>query len=407
MNIHFYVNTSFPYGMAAAKRRLCYAKGLQAEGHTIDVVVCQKCFDKGNDDGLPSIGEYRGIKYVYVCGKCKHSKHNKIMRGLDYLVLDYVRSFLYALKHIHRGEAVFAYYYPIILQILIIIASKLKGAKIVKETCELPSALGKVDSKWHKFCKWFEYRFVMPHYDGFIAISRELEKFVLKYKGRSALCITVPILVEEPDRNDKTVAYEKDEYTVPYILHTGTMLEQKDSISKILHAFARFEKETASKCRLVFTGPHANSKCKYLPLIRELGIEGSVDLLGMVSEERVASLQRHAAMTIIYKSDNIQTRNCFPTKLGEMLIYGIPVITTTVGDANYYLEDGKSALIIKPDDEDSLVQCIRFILDNPAEAKRIGLAGRDVALKYFNPIYQGQRLSEFYNALFVRETGLN
>ena len=137
------------------------------------------------------------------------------------------------------------------------------------------------------------------------------------------------------------------------------------------------------------------------------GIEGSVDLLGMVSEERVASLQRHAAMTIIYKSDNIQTRNCFPTKLGEMLIYGIPVITTTVGDANYYLEDGKSALIIKPDDEDSLVQCIRFILDNPAEAKRIGLAGRDVALKYFNPIYQGQRLSEFYNALFVRETGLN
>ena len=32
MKIHFYINTSFPYGMAAAKRRLCYAKGLMAAG---------------------------------------------------------------------------------------------------------------------------------------------------------------------------------------------------------------------------------------------------------------------------------------------------------------------------------------------------------------------------------------
>lgn len=399
MNIHFYVNTSFPYGMAAAKRRLCYARGLQAEGHTIDVVVCQKCFDRGDDDGFPSVGEYCGIKYVYVCGKYKHSKYNKVLRGLDYFVLDYVRSFLYALKHIRRGEAVFAYYYPLILQILIIIASKLNGAKIVKETCEHPSALGKVNSKWHKLCKWFEYHFVMPCYDGFIAISRELEKFVFKYKGKHAQCIVVPILVESPDESAGTFC--ENEYTVPYILHTGTMLEQKDSISKILRAFTRFKKETASSCRLVFTGPHSTAKCKYLPLIRELGIEESVDLLGMISAERVASLQRRAAMTIIYKSDNIQTRNCFPTKLGEMLIYGIPVITTTVGDANLYLEDGKSAFIIKPDDEERLVRCIRFVLDNPVEAQRIGLAGKNVALKYFNPIYQGQRLSVFYKSLFV------
>ncbi len=56
MHIHFYVNSSFPFGMAAAKRRLCYAKGLMAEGHIIDVVICQKCIDKDYDDGLPAKG---------------------------------------------------------------------------------------------------------------------------------------------------------------------------------------------------------------------------------------------------------------------------------------------------------------------------------------------------------------
>lgn len=395
MKIHFYINNTFPYGMAGAKRRLCYAKGLLAEGHNIDVVICQKCLEKGHDDGFSRKGLYKGIPYIYVCGKYKFPKKNKIMRGLDYLVIDYIRSFFYALKNIHRGDAVYAYYYPIFLQILILLAAKLNGAKVVKETCEHPSALGNINSKWHKFCKWFEYKFVMPHYDGFIAISRDLNKFVEKYKSKKAKSIIVPILVEDPF-SDKDVSNLKNEYNVPYIIHTGTMLEQKDSISKILHAFARLKRETNTSCKLVFTGPQATEKCSYLPLIKKLGIEKDVDLLGLVPTERVAALQYYAAMTIIYKSDNLQTRNCFPTKLGEMLICGTPVITTTIGDANLYLEDKKSALIFNPDDEDTLIKYMKFILDNPQKARMIGLKGKEIAMKFFDPIYQGRRLSEFY-----------
>lgn len=395
MMIHFYINSSFPYGMAAAKRRLCYAKGLMKQGHDIDVVICQKCIEKGNDDGFPSKGMYKSIPYTYVCGKYKHSKGNKIMRGLDYLIIDCIRSFFYALKHIRREEIVYVYFYPIFLQILILLATKIKGAKVVKETCEHPSALGNVNSKWHKFCKWFEYKFVMPHYDGFIAISRDLNKFVEKYKSNNAKSIIVPILVENPFEN-QDISKLRNEYKVPYIIHTGTMLEQKDSISKILRGFSRLKKEVKTDCRLVFTGPHANSHCKYIPLMKELNIEKDVDLLGMVSNERIVSLQHFATMTIIYKSDNLQTRNCFPTKLGEMLINGIPVITTTVGDANMYLNDNETAFIIEPDDDDALVQKMKYILDNPVEAKKIGNAGKNVAEQCFSPVYQGRRLSEFY-----------
>lgn len=395
MHIHFYINTSFPFGMAAAKRRLCYAKGLMTQGNVVDVVICQKCFDLGKDDGMPEQGEYEGISYVYACGKYKYAKNNKFIRGLDYFILDYLHSFQYALKHIHRGEIVFVYCYPIFLQILILLATKLNGARIVKETCEHPSALGNVHSKWHKVCKWFEYKFVMPHYDGFIAISSDLNKFVEKYKSKKAKSIIVPILVEDPIYNMDLNSL-RNEYDVPYIIHTGTMLEQKDSISKILHAYARLKRETNTKCRLVFTGPQATEKCSYLPLIKKLGIEKDVDLLGLVSTERIVSLQHFATMTVIYKSDNLQTRNCFPTKLGEMLISGTPVITTTIGDANLYLEDKRSALIFKPDDEDTLIEYMKFILDNPEKAHVLGLKGKDVAMKFFDPIFQGKRLSEFY-----------
>ena len=174
------------------------------------------------------------------------------------------------------------------------------------------------------------------------------------------------------------------------------MLEQKDSISKILRAFSRFKKETNRDCRLVFTGPQANEKCSYIPLMEKLGIRHSVDLLGLVSVERVAVLQHYATFTIIYKSDNLQTRNCFPTKLGEMLLSGIPVITTNIGDVNIYLRDGESAFIIKEDDEDTLLYRMKELLMNADLRNHIGNAGCSVARKYFSPISQGKKLSVFF-----------
>lgn len=398
MKIHFYINNTFPYGMAAAKRRLCYAKGLIANNNVVDVVICQKCFEPDNDDAMPQKGVYENIPYNYVCGKYKYKKWNKIMRALDYYLIDYIRSFFYAINHIHKHEIVYVYFYPIFLQILIILAAKMKKAKVVKETCEHPSALGNIHSKWHKYSKWFEYKFIMPNYDGFIAISRDLNKFVEKYKSKKAKCIIVPILVDDQFK-DKDLTQLKNEYDVPYIIHTGTMLEQKDSISKILYAYARLKSELNTKCRLVFTGPHATSKCSYLPVIKKLGIEKDVDLLGLVSSDHVAKLQHFATMTIIYKSDNLQTRNCFPTKLGEMLVSGTPVITTTIGDANLYLKNEKSAFIFRPDDEDTLVEYIKLILNNSQFAKQVGDAGRQVALKFFNPLYQGKRISDFFKCL--------
>lgn len=398
MKIHFYINTSFPHGMAASKRLQCYAKGLKATGNVVDVVVCLKTYNPGEADELPAKGIHKGIPYEYVCGTTRHARWNKLLRGLDYNVLDYVHSFFYALRHIKRGDIVFSYYYNLLLQILILLAAKLKGAKIVKETCEHPTALKKCSEPIRKLSDWFEFKLIMPRYDGFIAISRALEKFVEQYKSARASSIIVPILVDN-EYDNKEYDEEERPYPVPYIIHTGTMVEPKDSISKILKGFARFKKETGSNCKLVFTGPQANKKCRYLPLIAELGIEQDVELVGLVSPDEVARLQHFAAMTIIYKSDNLQTRNCFPTKLGEMLLSGIPVITTTIGDANLYLENEVSAYIVTPDDEDTLVKYMREISDDPDNAKRISLAGKLVAQKAFNPLYQGKRISDFFTVI--------
>lgn len=399
MNIHFYVNTPFPYGMAAAKRRLCYIKGLRAEGHSVDVMVCHKFFDPGETDGLPSKGEYQGTPFNYICGKYKHSKKNKIGRGLDWKFLDSFRSFFFALKNVRRNEIVYMYFYDNLLEFLLLLVCKIKGAKAVREVCEHPSSLY-TDTFFNRITFWIEYNCLFPLFNGFICISHSLKSFVEDYKNKKAQTIIIPILVDEDAVSFDSQQY-KNTYDVPYIIHTGTMKEQKDSVSKILRAFASFKKNDKTKCRLVFTGPQANDKCSYIPLMKKLGIFEFVDLLGLLPLQQVASLQHYASMTIIYKSDNLQTRNCFPTKLGEMLLSGIPVITTSVGDANIYIKHNESAFVIDEDDDDSLVKYIELLLTDSDLRNQIGCNGRQVANECFNPIKQGEKLSDFFRNITV------
>lgn len=384
--------------MAAAKRRLCYIKGLKAAGDSIDVVICNRVFECGEDDGFKASDTYEGTPFCYAAGKFKHAEWNKLMRGLDWMIIDPFRSFIYGIKHIHKGEIVFIYFYPVFLQLLILLATKIKGAKAVKETCEHPNTQRNMTKLQSKIQSWIDFHFIMPLYDGFVAISQDLETFVNQYRNQKAKVIRIPILVD-PEPYEKDFTNEKSLFDVPYIVHTGTMNEQKDSISKILRAFARFRKENNDPLKLVFTGKQSSpKKCKYLHSIKELGIENDVILMGYLTDSDIINLQHFAAMTIIYKSDNLQTRNCFPTKLGEMLMSGVPVITTTVGDAKIYLEEG-GALFIKENDDDSLLACIHHLLEDAEDKNKIVNKGKSVAYTKFNPIIQGETLSTFFKNL--------
>lgn len=386
MRIHFYILTSFPNAMAAGRRRLCYAKGLIAAGNTVNVAVCRKV--KEDNCGLSDRGIYQGINYDFVCGRFLKQD----MKCKSNTLIDYIKGFIYALNHIKKGDIVYCYFYSLIFHLLLIIAAKIKGAKIVREVCEYPFVFGKQTIKI-KFLRWIELNFLFPLFDGFIPISHSLNALVRHYKSKHAKSIIIPILVDDMSICKDT----RPPYDVHYIIHTGTMIEQKDGISIILRAFAKARKKVNAK--IVFTGPQANDKCPYNNLIDELGIKGSVELLGFVSKEEIDRLQYFASLSIVYKPDNTQTRNCFPTKLGEVLLNGIPVITTNIGDANRYLKNGESAYIIQEGDIDGLSDAIVAALSNLDASKQIGRNGQTVALKNFSPIIQGKRISNFYHTL--------
>ena len=81
--------------------------------------------------------------------------------------------------------------------------------------------------------------------------------------------------------------------------------------------------------------------------------------------------------------------------MGEYLATGNPVCVTKVGEIPDYLEDNVSAFMATPGDVDSFADAMDRALSNPDNAKKVGLAGREVAEREFNSEIQAKRLYEF------------
>lgn len=386
MKIYIIFRNPFPYGMAPSQHVTCEALGLKSAGAEVEVVVFVPPLDKDKDNGLPAKGEFRNISYDYIHGKFRPSN---LVGQVANRFYNTIRTFFWGLRHFRKDDIVYSYGGDNLTLMLLTWAAHLKRSKIAVELVEIPFyGTGKID----RIRRWFDTTFLFPHFDAFVCISHSLLVFAKKYARPNTPMHLLPILVEE----NEVQSFGAPPYNVPYIIHTGTMTEQKDGISHILKGFAKFKNKDKTGCRLVFTGPHANiDTCKYKATIKKLGIEDYVDLLGLVdTREDLIELQHHASMSIVYKVENIQTQYCFATKIGEVLMAGIPLITTNIGEQKYYLTNNENAYIVNNDEE--LAKVIESVLIHNENAKQIGQKGKEVAMTDFSPTIQGKKLYDFF-----------
>ena len=391
MKIYIMFRNPFPYGMAPSQHITCEALGLKAAGADVEAIIFSPPFDRNGDDGFPIKGIYREVPYEYIHGK---KRPRNIPLQLLNRFWNTVRTFFWGLKKYCEGDIIYSYGGDNLTLMLLTLAAHVKKAKIVVELVEIPFY---GDDQISSIRRWFDTKFLFPHFDAFVCISHSLHDFAKKYSKPNVPMLLIPILVEE----DNSKEYTQSPYKVPYIIHSGSMSERKDGISNILKGFAEFKKSDTTNCRLVFTGPGANKMtCRYNTLISDLGIKDSVDLLGLLATRKeLLNLLHHATMSIVYKVDNIQTRYCFATKIGEILMEGVPLISTNVGEQKFYLRNKENAFIVNTNDEKELAETIHFVLSHPDVAKLVGDTGRSLALSEFNPIYQGKKLNEFFLSL--------
>lgn len=114
-------------------------------------------------------------------------------------------------------------------------------------------------------------------------------------------------------------------------------------------------------------------------------VQSQVSLLGFVQPGRVKSLYARARVGVCplpSGESEVSERFTSPLKLLDMMAWGVPVVASNIPSIRQIAEDGKTALLVPPNDERALAQAIRHLLENRPFALRLAAAARIVVQQY-------------------------
>lgn len=87
-----------------------------------------------------------------------------------------------------------------------------------------------------------------------------------------------------------------------------------------------------------------------------------------------------------------------PLVIPEAMAVGLPVVSTAVGGIPSVVMEGETGLLVPPRAPAELSRCLRQLRDDPAQAARLGAAGRARALSHYSVV----RMVDEYEALYAR-----
>jgi teichuronic acid biosynthesis glycosyltransferase TuaC len=147
------------------------------------------------------------------------------------------------------------------------------------------------------------------------------------------------------------------------------------------------------KYLVIGDGPEANSLKR---LVSDLNLENMVGFLGALSHSKVMEYMALADLLSLPSWNE-----AFGMVYIEAMAHGKPVIACEGEGITDVIENGKTGLLVKPKDVDSLAQAMDFLLSNPEKAHEIGERARKLVLETYTWEKNARRYVEIYRELLA------
>lgn len=392
----FVITHPFPVGIAPTNRIISMARGLVENQIKVKVICIKptKYFSSlSNLTEINKKGNFNGIEYEYTTLTLKDSRF--LLGKAIHLFIGWIRSFLYILREnrINNIDVIVVNFQTVYFIFSYYIISKLTGAKYISVINEYPKRLRKSSLPLHdKIISSLVYK----PFDGLIVITNALEEYFRSKIKRNSRIIIISILVE----TDRFEINKKIDHKNPYIAYCGSLAGNKDGVPILIKSFALLISNFPNLI-LYIIGSSSNSEDLYnlKELVSTLGIQNSVNFCGVVHRDKMPELLCNATILALARPSSLQTKGGFPTKLGEYLATGNPVVITKVGEIPYYLKDGNNAFLVKPNNVEAFAEKLKFVLNNPELALNVGMEGKELAKNEFNYKVQSLKLIKFLSEL--------
>ncbi|MHC1738573.1 MAG: glycosyltransferase family 4 protein [Ignavibacteriaceae bacterium] len=385
-------NEGFPSGMATTNRILSLIKALTMFDHVYIRVYCVRPTESRenllNKNTYGTIADR--VSFVYTNGKLIWSQ-NKSKKIIDL----FLGNILFICRFISDNKK-FKYNYFInttngfAASILYKIISYIYGLRIILTIDEYPTVLRSI-KKYFPIYRVLYLKYFYHNYDLMIVMTKTLVEYYKDKVSKKCKLVHIPMTVE-PERFNCRINVKQE-----YIAYCGNLGQnQKDGVPILVKAFSQI-KDCFPHLFLYIIGDTIQSEKEHISnlkeLVKQLAIEERVIFTGKIHRDNMPELLCGAKVLALARPHSIQAKGGFPTKLGEYLATGNPVVVTKVGEISEYLIDRETAFLATPNSVDSFANKLREALTSP-DSKRIGLAGRELCLNVFSYKIQGKILHD-------------
>lgn len=386
----------YPAGDAPSNRTHSYAKGLAETGHNVLVICTGTPFTFQPDIAVS--GTYEGVHYIYPIGQVK--SRFWFIRKFKSAISPFTA--IYFLKKLTRSSSGFVlleFCTSFLQEIIYRLYCLFFQIPVLREVNEIPGYNKKQNSFILKAELFFHRKLRTRLWDGVIVISGLLQKFYRESVNTSHTrlkMIKIPVLVDNTRFEDKKDAIKIRD---PYIAYVGNMNDVKDGIGDLIQAFKLAFKNLPAH-RLVLAGPVSPVKKQEFMKIAEFPhIRDRIVFTGLIDKKEVVDIISSASVLALARRRTRQNDAAFPTKLGEYLATGNPVVVSKTGEISDFLLDGVHAYLAEPGNPEDFAGKLSMAAENKKLARRIGENGRGLAETTFNYKNHSERLNDFLSSL--------
>jgi glycosyltransferase involved in cell wall biosynthesis len=204
--------------------------------------------------------------------------------------------------------------------------------------------------------------------DGVVACSEALREDVLRFAPRArviAIHNGADVALFDQPRTDRRKRRR--------ILHIGKF-EHKKSQDILLRAF-QFLLQSIPDASLVLIGTKGPQLEAVRALIAECGLGGRVELYVDLAHEQLPAFMERSDLFVLPS----RAEGC-PIVLLEAGAAGLPVVATPVGGIREMIEDGRTGVLVPPDNALELERAMRGLLTDLGEADRLARAWHDTVV---------------------------
>lgn len=382
MKIILIASYYFPIQDVSSLRIHSYCKAMAKKGIDIHVLMVYPALAE-----CPDYGVFEGVRYSFLSDEKYYNGSFLNKLYFRFSGLNNIRKFIFT----EKVDAVLSYHDNFLTNFFVKLFTVLTSIPFVIDKTEYPYGYFQM-SKMRQFME----RLNLSLFDGFIVISNTLKDF---YSKISKNVFLLPMTID-PNRFDGVSGGgDREKYiSLTFGVHN------RDGLFDSIITFHKYLNQSQKKSFKLYLIGDYSTLCENFPecnaikiYVQENGLEDSVLFLGRKPIEEVPVILAGAQCLITTPTKYVS--GGFPTKLGEYMLSGVPIVATKAGEISDYVTDNYDIFLCNVGDLDCMADKIIFIENHPEKAMIVGQNAMNTAKFKFNANTYVKEMLEFLNSI--------